>query len=86
MNEDMMTALRRRQMAQEQVRVAYGAVPAILQGFSESDPIRVQIRESARVMLVDWGYLTTEELDSLPVKDAIGAVLNRLCGEASPRT
>ena len=84
MNEDMMTmALRRREAARDQVRVAYGAVPVILEGFPESDPVRVTIRERARSMLVDQGYLTGEDLDTLPVKDAITAVLKRLRDETS---
>ncbi|MGH2616374.1 MAG: hypothetical protein ACRDJC_14115 [Thermomicrobiales bacterium] len=83
MNEDMVMALRRRQAAQDQVRVAYGAVSVILEGFPESDPVRVKIRDRARAMLVEQGYLTVEEVDTLPVKDAITAVLKRLRGEAS---
>ena len=83
MNKEKTIALRRRQAARDQVRVAYGAVPVILQGFPESDPVRVKIRQRARAMLVDQGYLTAEEADTLPVNDAITAVLNRLRGEAS---
>lgn len=83
MTEDRMLAHRRRQAARDQVRVAYGAVPVILEGFPESDPVRVKIRERARAVLVAQGYLTAEEVDTLPVNDAIAAVLNRLRGEAS---
>ena len=83
MNEDRMMAHRRRQAARDQVRVAYGAVPVILEGFPESDPVRVKIRERARAMLVEQGYLTAEEVDTLPAKAAITTVLNRLRGKAS---
>ena len=83
MTEDRMLAHRRRQAARDQVRVAYGAVPVLLEGFPESDPVRVKIRERARAMLVDQGYLTAKEADTLPVNDAITAVLNRLRGKAS---
>jgi hypothetical protein len=83
MTEDRMLAHRRRQAARDQVRVAYGAVPVILEGFPESDPVRVTIRERARAVLVAQGYLTAEEVDTLPVNDAITTVLNRLRGGAS---
>ena len=83
MNEEKTIAFRRRQAVRDQVRVAYGAVPVILKGFPESDPVRVKIRQRARAMLVEQGYLTAKEADTLPVNDAITAVLIRLRGEAS---
>jgi hypothetical protein len=83
MNKEKTITFRRRQAARDQVRVAYGAVPAILEGFPEGDPVRVKIRERARAMLVDRGYLAAEEVDTLPVNDPITVVLNRLRGETS---
>jgi hypothetical protein len=80
--EDRMTmARRRRQTVEDQVRVAYGAVPVILKGIPIEHPVRTTIRDRARVLIVEWGYLTAEELGTLSVKDAIAAALRRLRGE-----
>jgi hypothetical protein len=82
MNEATMTmALRRKQAAEDQVRVAYGAVPVILEGLPADDPFRTAIRDRARSLLLELGYLTAEELGALPVKDAIAAVRRRLRNE-----
>jgi hypothetical protein len=48
MNDDAAMAQQRNQAGRDQVRVAYGAVPVILEAFPESDPVRAKIRESAR--------------------------------------
>jgi hypothetical protein len=85
MNDDAAMAQQRNQAGRDQVRVAYGAVPVILEAFPESDPVRVKIRESARAMLVAQGYLTAEEMATLPVKEAITVVLKRLRTESSRR-
>lgn len=84
MNQDMDTitmALRRKQAAADQVRIAYGAVPAILEELPLDHPVRTAIRDRARALLVEWGYLTAEELDALPVKDAIAAIQRRFHAE-----
>ena len=83
MTADPAMAQRRDRAGQDQVRVAYGAVPLILEAFPESDPVRVKIRESARAMLAAQGYLTPEEMATLPLKEAISTVLKRLRGETS---
>lgn len=91
MNEDMDTiamALRRKQAAEDQVRVAYGAVPAILEELPMDHPVRTAIRDRARALLVECGYLSAEELGALPAKDAIAAVQRRYyadIGRTNPR-
>src|SRR4051794_9850155 len=75
MSEDRKTlVLRRKQAASDQVRIAYGAVPVILEGLPADDPYRAAVRNRARSLLVERGCLTMEELGSLPVKDAIAKV------------
>jgi hypothetical protein len=84
MHEDMDTiamALRRKQAAEDQVRVAYGAGPAILEALPMDHPVRTAIRERARALLVEWGDLSAEELGVLPAKDAIAAVQRRCSAE-----
>ena len=83
MNDDAVMAQQRYQTGRDQARADYGAVPVILEAFPEGDPVRVKIRESARATLVGRGYLTADELATLPVKEAITVVLKRLRGEAS---
>jgi hypothetical protein len=86
MSEDRKTlVLRRKQAARDQVRIAYGALPAILEGLPADDPFRAAIRERARSLLVAWGYLTTEELGTLTVADAITTAL-RSCRHEIGRT
>lgn len=78
MSEDRKTlAFRRKQAARDQVRIAYGALPAILEGLPADDPFRAAIRERARSLLVAWGYLTAEDLGTFPVQTAITAALQR---------
>jgi hypothetical protein len=82
MTRDRMSpASRESQAAEDQVRVAYGAVPLVLEGLSADDPIRTDVRDRARSLLLESGYLTSRELDTLTVKDAIAAVLRRLRAE-----
>ncbi len=70
-------ANQRRQVARDQVRVAYGALPVILESLAADDPFRAEIRERARLWLIEQGYLTAEELATLHVKDAIAMVRRR---------
>jgi hypothetical protein len=76
---------RRTQAARDQVRVAYGEVPAILEGLPAEAPFRTAIRERARSLLVAWGCLTTEEIRTLTVKDAMTTALRR-CHDEIGRT
>jgi len=70
----------RRQAARDQVRVAYGAVPVVLEGLPAGDPFRTAIRDRARSLLVEMHALTAQELDTLPIEDAIATALRRLRG------
>src|SRR3954465_11425524 len=86
MSEDRKTLVfRHNQAARDQVRIAYGAVPTILEGIPVDDPFRAAIRNRARSLLVDLGCLTLEELGTLPVKDAITTALRR-CRDETGRT
>jgi hypothetical protein len=67
----------------EQIRTAYGTAPADLAEQPDDDPRRVEMRESARAWLIERGRLTREELDTLPVDDAIATALQRLREEAA---
>jgi hypothetical protein len=67
----------------EQVRAAYGVAPAELAEQPDDDPRRVANRESAQAALIARGHLTRDELDTLPVDDAIAAALARLREEAA---
>src|SRR3954454_22573208 len=79
MSEDRKTLVfRHNQAARDQVRVAYGAVPTILEGLPVDDPFRATIRNRARSLLMDLVCLTLEELGPLPVKDSISTALGRL--------
>jgi hypothetical protein len=55
----------------------------ILEGFPADDPFRTAIRDRARALLVESGYLTADELGVLPVKDAVATALRRLHGQVS---
>src|SRR3954464_3658020 len=81
MSEDRKTLVfQRKQAARDQVRIAQGGVPAILEGLPADDPFPAAIRNRARSLLMDLGNLTADELGTLPVKDAITTALGR-CGE-----
>lgn len=73
--------VQRRQVVEDQVRVAYGSVPAILESLPTDHPVRAALRDRARSSLLDCGYLTAEELGTLPVRDALVAVRRRLRDE-----
>jgi hypothetical protein len=62
----------------DQVRVAYGAVPVILEGLPADDPFRTMLRDRARSWLVTSGALTAEELDTVPLSEAVTTALRRL--------
>ena len=86
MSDDRMTlGVRRTQAARDQVRIAYGAVPEVLEVLPADDPFRAAIRDRARLRLVERGYLTPAELGALPVEDAITMALRR-CHHESGRT
>ena len=86
MSEDRKSLVfRRKQAARDQVRIAYGEVPVILEGLPANDPFRAAIRNRARSLLVEHGYLTADELGTLPVKDAITTALGR-CRDEIGRT
>jgi hypothetical protein len=74
-------ALRRKQAAEDQVRVAYGAGPAMREDRPLDHPVRTASRDRARAVLAEWGDLTAEELGALPIKDAIAAVQRRFYAE-----
>jgi len=65
------------QALRDQVRVAYGTVPLILEALPDDAPIRIKVRDGARAMLMEQGYLTAEELSILPIEDAIRTARQR---------
>ena len=67
----------------DQIRRAYGQVPIELADLPDDDPQLATLRESARAALIARGHLRQEELDTLPVDEAIGVALQRLRGEAA---
>jgi len=62
----------------DQVRRAYGDAPSVLADLPSDDPHLATLRENARASLLNQGYLTEEELDTLPVDEAIDAAQRRL--------
>ena len=62
----------------DQIRRAYGDAPSVLADLSSDDPHLAAVRENARASLLNQGYLTEEELDTLPVDEAIEAAQQRL--------
>ncbi len=62
----------------DQVRRAYGDAPSVLADLPSDDPHLATLRENARASLLNQGYLTEEELDTLPVDEAIDAAQQRL--------
>ena len=62
----------------EQVRRAYGDAPSVLADLSRDDPHLTVVRENARASLLKQGYLTEEDLDTLPVDEAIATAQQRL--------
>ena len=62
----------------DQVRRAYGDAPSVLADLSDDDPHLATVRENARTSLLKQGYLTEEDLDTLPVDEAIATAQQRL--------
>ena len=62
----------------DQVRRAYGDAPSVLADLPSDDPHLATVRESTRASLLRQGYLTEEDLDTLPVDEAIEIALQRL--------
>jgi hypothetical protein len=62
----------------DQVRRAYGEAPGVLTELPSDDPHLDTVRENARASLLKQGYLTEEELDTLPVGEAIDIAQQRL--------
>lgn len=76
-DERRTVVVRTRQAVRDQVRVTYGAVPISLEDLPADDPIRAAIRDQARSLLVERGYLSDEELRTFPVQTTIVAALHR---------
>ena len=75
----LITAMQQQKTAAvDRVRVAYGAVPVILEQLPSDFPVRAKLRDEARQLLQQQGLLTEAELDSLPLTEAIGLALQRL--------
>jgi hypothetical protein len=62
----------------DQVRRAYGDAPSVLADLPSDDPHLQAVRENARASLLKQGYLSEEELDTLPVEEAVKAAQQRL--------
>ena len=62
----------------DQVRRAYGDAPSVLADLSSDDPHLTTVSENARSTLLKQGYLTEEDLDTLPVDEAIATAQQRL--------
>lgn len=61
-----------------QVRVAYGSPPRLLRGMATDDPLALAARAAARASLIGRGWLTEEELDTLPLDQAERLAMQRL--------
>jgi hypothetical protein len=62
----------------DQIRRAYGDAPSVLADLADDDPHLVAVRKNARASLLKQGYLTEEDLDTLPVEEAIATARERL--------
>jgi hypothetical protein len=62
----------------DQIRRAYGDAPDVLADLPSDDPHLATVRENARGSLLKQGYLTEEDLDTLPVDEAIATARQRL--------
>ena len=67
----------------DQIRRAYGDAPTVLTDLSEDDPHLATVRENARASILKQGYLTEEDLDTLPVDEATAIALQRLRTEVA---
>lgn len=72
----------KQQRIEDQVRVAYGAVAAVLAVLPPDYPLRTQLRDRARSLLLVEGLLTEAEFSTLSVSEAILAALRRARGHA----
>ena len=61
----------------DQVRRAYGDAPSVLADLPSDDPHLAAVRDNARASLLKNGYLTEEDLDTLPVDEAIDIAQQR---------
>jgi hypothetical protein len=62
----------------DQIRRAYGDAPDVLADLPSDDPHLATVRENARGSLLKQGFLTEEDLDTLPVDEAIATAQQRL--------
>lgn len=62
----------------DQIRRAYGDAPSVLADLPSGDPHLAAVSENARASLLKQGYLTEEDLDTLPVDEAIATARERL--------
>jgi hypothetical protein len=62
----------------DQIRWAYGDAPDVLADLPSDDPHLATVRENARRSLLKQGYLSEEDLDTLPVDEAIATARQRL--------
>ncbi len=62
----------------DQIRRAYGDAPSVLADLPSDDPHLAAVRENARAALLKQGYLSEEDLDTLPVDEAIATARQRL--------
>jgi len=62
----------------DQIRRAYGDAPSVLADLPSDDPHLTTVRENARVSLLKQGYLSDEDLDTLPVDEAIAMAQQRV--------
>ena len=62
----------------DQARRAYGDPPSVLADLPSDDPHLTTVRENARSSLLKQGYLTEEDLDTLPLDEAITTAQQRL--------
>lgn len=65
----------------DQIRRAYGDAPSVLADLPSDDPHLVAVSENARASLLKQGFLTEEDLETLPVDEAIAMARQRLRAE-----
>jgi len=68
----------REQRAREQVRVAYGEVPTLLEGLPVDYPQLIKMRQLACSILVAEELLTEEELRTQSLTEATRTVVQRV--------
>ncbi len=62
----------------DQIRRAYGDAPSVLADLPSDNPHLAAVSDNARAALLKQGYLTEEDLDTLPVDEAIATARQRL--------